>query len=106
MRIVQWILMILGWWSAGFLLSSKIVHCRPIIVMPTTEPRAAVFDPCPKPSYKVWVGSLVAVVAGGAWLYVLAGLKGGVPVAPYLTSVVMSAILGAAVARILCPKPA
>jgi len=105
MRIVQWILMILGWWSAGLLLSSKIVHCRPVFMMPP-ENREAVVNPCPKLNYKIITGSIVAVVAGGAWLYVLAGLKGGVPIAPYLTSVFMGAILGAAVARILCPKPA
>jgi len=104
MRIVQWILMVLGWWSAGFLLSCKIVHCRPAVRSGSTSTaEAVIYDPCPKPDYKCWVGSLISALCGLAWYYVM-GLKGGFSSGPYLTSVVMSALLGAAVARILCPK--
>jgi hypothetical protein len=98
MRIVQWILMILGWWSGGLLLSTTVIHCRPA---PSTT---AQIDPrCPKLSTKCWIASLVSLICGLAWHFVM-GLKNGFASGPYLTSVVMSAMLGAAVARILCPK--
>lgn len=104
MRIVQWILMILGWWSGGLLLSSKVVHCRTVVRSASTgNPEAAIIDPCPKLGYKCWVASLISLACGLAWYFVL-GLKNGFASGPYLTSVVMSAMLGAAVARILCPK--
>jgi hypothetical protein len=104
MRILQWILMVLGWWSAGLLLSAKIVHCRrTILLAPADTNRTAIVDPCPKLNYKVWTGSIVALGAGILWYFAL-GLKGGIMIGPYLTSVAMSAVLGATVARILCPK--
>ena len=105
MRIVLWILMILGWWSAGLLLSSWVVHCRRMMApSPSAEGSLPVIDPrCPKLSYKCWIGSVVAVLNGLAWYWVM-GLKGGYLSGGYLASVALSAVLGAAVARILCPK--
>jgi len=104
MRIVLWILMILGWWSAGLLLSSLVVRCSRIVApSPPGGTEAAIIYPCPKLSYKCWIGSAVAVLNGLAWYWVM-GLKGGYLSGGYLASVALSAILGATVARILCPK--
>ena len=105
MRIALWILMILGWWSAGLLLSSWVVHCGRIVPpsppagsgLPAVDPR------CPKLSLKCWIGSVVAVAYGVAWSLVI-GLKNGFMLGHYAITVALCAVLGAAVARILCPK--
>jgi hypothetical protein len=87
----HWILMILGWWSA------PIVLCVLIL--------AKGVDPlCPKLSIKCWIASFIGVAYGLAW-YFLMGLKNGFVSLDYFVSVIMAAVLGAAVARILCPRP-
>jgi hypothetical protein len=104
MRALQWILMIVGWWSGGLLLSSFTIRCR-ILAPAAPDSTVAWVDPrCPKVSYKIIVGSFVAIVIGGAWTLVM-GWKPPVPMPDYFFSVAVSAIVGAAVARILCPLP-
>jgi len=98
MRFGQWILMVLGWGSAGLLLSARVVYCRQILR--STE---AVVDPCPKLSYKCWLGAAVSIAYGVAW-YFLMGLKDGFTSGGYLASVAVAAVLGASIARIFCPK--
>lgn len=104
MRIALWILMILGWWSAGLLLSSWVVRCGRIVApsAPIGD-QAAIIYPCPKLSLKCWIGSFVAVAYGVAWNLVI-GLKNGFMIGHYVITVALCAVLGAAVARILCPK--
>jgi len=100
MRIVQWVLMVLGWWSAGLLLSSRVIPCgQP--VQRSTEFGDIV---CPKLSLKCYIAAFIAVAYGLLWFFAF-GLKMPVPLGEYVVSAAMGAILGAAFARILCPKP-
>jgi hypothetical protein len=100
MRIVQWVLMILGWWSGGLLLSSRVVNC----MMPPSTAGAVIVPPiCPKLSYKCWLASFISLIYGGAWHLVL-GTKQPFVSVDYVVSVAVGAVLGSAVARILCPK--
>jgi hypothetical protein len=95
--------MIVGWWSGGFLLSSFATRCRMAVPIAADGSIAKIDPPCPKPSYKIWIGSLVAVAIGGTWTFVM-GWKPPVPVLDYSFTVAVGAIVGASVARILCPK--
>lgn len=103
MRFWQWVLMVLGWWSGGFLLSSLAIRCRIAVPVAADGLIAKIEPPCPKPGYKCWIGSLVALAYGGAWALAM-GWKPPVPILDCFVSVALGAILGAAVARILCPK--
>jgi hypothetical protein len=103
MRIFQWVLMILGWWSGGFLLSAFAIRCRVAVPVAADRTVAAIDPLCPKPTYKCWVGSLVALACGVAWALAMAW-KPPLPIFDYFVTVALGAILGATVARILCPK--
>lgn len=102
MRFWQWLMMILGWWSGGFLLSSFAIRCRVAVPAAADGTIAKIDPPCPRPSYKVWIGSSVALTYGVAWALAMSW-KPPVPIFEYFVSVGLGAILGAAVARILCP---
>lgn len=103
MRYWQWLLMVLGWWGGGFLLSTFAIRCRVVVPIAADGSIARVDPRCPKPSYKIWVGSLVALAFGVAWALAMVW-KPPVPILDYFVSVALGAILGAAVALILCPK--
>jgi hypothetical protein len=104
MRILHWGVMILVWWSGGLLLSS-LITCRKVAVLVAADGTIAAIDPpCPKLSYKCWVGSALAI-AYGVVLVLSMGWKLPMPIAPLAGSVALSAIVGASVARILCPRP-
>ncbi len=90
MHWVQWVLMILGWWSAPIVLCAVIV-------------RRGVDPPCPRLSIKCWIASFIGVAYGLAW-YFWMGLKDGFASHEYFISVIIAAVLGTALARILCPK--
>jgi hypothetical protein len=100
MRYGQLLVMILGWWSAGLLLSAKTIQC--VGVLAPSDP-AIVTPPCPKLSWKCWLASILSLIYGLLW-YFLLGLKGGFVSLDYLASVFVSAVFGAAFARIFCPK--
>lgn len=84
-------LMGIGWFAGGLVLSVRLVFIK-------------VDPPCPKISYKCWIGSLISV-AYGLGYYFLMGMKGGFAGFDYLTSFIVASVVGAAVARILCPLP-
>jgi len=86
----QWVLMVLGWWSAPIVLCVLIV-------------RRSITDPCPRLGIKCWIASFIGVAYGLAWHFLL-GPKNGFASGDYLVSVFMAAVLGATLARILCPK--
>lgn len=103
MRYAQLALMAIGWWSAGLLLSARVVI--PCGARPTSDSEAHpyIIPPSPKLNYKCWIGSTISLIFGLLWFWLM-GLKDGYVSIDYLVSVIMSAILGALIARILCPK--
>jgi hypothetical protein len=90
MRWSQWVLMVLGWGSAAIVLCALVV-------------RRSINDPCPKLSIKCWIASLISIAYGVAW-YFLMGPYNVFVSYDYFVSVIMAAVLGTALARILCPK--
>ncbi|NPV83222.1 MAG: hypothetical protein HPY46_06550 [Candidatus Aminicenantes bacterium] len=101
MNFWQWLLMVLGWASAGLLLSARVIFFRRSII---TDP-SAISPGCPKLSYKCWLGAAASIVYGVAW-YHLMGLKDDFTSGGYLVSLVVAAVFGATLAQILCPRPA
>jgi hypothetical protein len=99
--VVQEILMILGFWSGGFLLSSRILPC----MTPANPPVGPSGDiPCPKVSLKCYIASGISLLYGLGWQYVV-GWKTQFSSVDLIITVAVGATLGAALARILCPKP-
>jgi hypothetical protein len=83
---MELVLRIIGWWAGGYFLSSIFM--------------IKIGNPCPCP--KCWIGSLASIAYGIAYYYVFIP-KGIFPTPEYLLTVIIAAIVGAAVTRCLCP---
>jgi hypothetical protein len=82
-------LMAIGWLTGGVFLSALIVPCK-------------IDPPCPKLSIKCWIGGFVSVAFGFGY-YLVMGMKDGFGSIDYLVSFIVASVVGAAVARIICP---
>jgi hypothetical protein len=91
---MRYAVMALGWWAGGFVLAHYVLK-RMVASGPGGN-----CPSCPK----CWIGSIVSIGFGVGY-YLLLGFKGGFASPEYFVSVVIAAIVGAAVSLALCPLP-
>ena len=83
------LLLAISWLAGGLVLSALLV------------PRK-INGGCPKLSIKCWAGGVVSVAFGFGYYFVM-GMKPGFTSLDQLVSLVAASLVGAAVARIICP---
>ena len=83
---MELLLKIIGWWAGGYFLSSIFM--------------VKIGDPCP--CLKCWIGSAASVAYGIGYYYIF-DVNKILTTPEYLLSLVIAAIVGAAVTRALCP---
>lgn len=86
MTVLQWILMILGWWGIAFAVPHRLL--------------IKVGDRCPCP--KCWIAAILAILYGLGY-YSALGFKGGFSTLEYVLSFFPVAAVAAGIALVLCP---
>ena len=92
-------LMAIGWFTGGIVICVFILRCN-IRRDATAETTRNGF--CPQLNIKCWIAGVISAAYGFGYYYLM-GMKSRFTSLDYLVSFVVASVVGAAVARIICP---